>query len=57
MNTLLQIGVVVAVAFLGVCGYWFMKPHTAPRILRDNMSGFEIASPTSPMKNFRPPQF
>ena len=56
-NTAFYIGVAAILSLLGLCGYWYLNPHQAPRFVRDVLpSGFELNS-TSPMKNFRGPSF
>ena len=55
MKNLFHIGVVAALAFIGLSLYWYANPYQMPRFLRDNI-GFNV-SPRSPMQNFRPPAF
>ena len=57
MKIFFTTGVVLVLAFLAVCGYWYMNPHRAPSFLRGNMPEMSLPKPNSPMSNFRPPKF
>ncbi|MBI3410204.1 MAG: hypothetical protein HY040_17830 [Planctomycetes bacterium] len=57
MGKLFNLGVVLVLALVGLCGYWYLNPHHAPNFVRDTLPGLQLPSPRSPMTNFRPPQF
>jgi hypothetical protein len=57
MNKFCNLGILVILFLVGVCVYWYVNPHHMPRFIRDSVPGFKAPTPTSPMSNFRAPQF
>ena len=57
MNKIFGLAFLTVVILAGLGGYWYMNPHQRPAFIRDNVPGFEVVAPNSPMKNFKPPSF
>jgi hypothetical protein len=57
MNKLVNLIMITIFVLVALGGYWYLNPRQLPRFIRDNVPGFEVPSPKSPMVNFRPPQF
>ena len=62
MNKFVIVVSVVIFILAALAGYWYLNPHHMPSFIRVNMPhinmpNLKTPSPTSPMKNFRPPQF
>lgn len=57
MNKLCNLVILAILALVGLVGYWYLNPHRTPSFVRDNVPGFAVPSPKSPMTNFRAPQF
>jgi hypothetical protein len=57
MNKLVTLVFLAVLVVLAMAGYWFVNPHQMPNLIRDNIPQLKVPSPSSPMTNFRPPQF
>jgi len=57
MNRLVGVAVIVVLALVGAAVYFHYHPNQLPHWFRASVPGFQVPEPSSPMTNFRPPQF
>lgn len=57
MNKICGAVVVILVVLGCVAGFFYVNPQHVPAMFRYSPTGFEVPAPSSPVSNFRSPQF